>query len=277
MIMSLKQVSTKSTAWRGLFAALILVGFGAMWIALRQESLEPQLEAPAEPPAGFRSYVGEEGPSKGGKPEQPSPSPSPEMAVEGTMGTKGEILGDAREALEMLHPGIIEAMEARDQEEYPGELGSRGREEQLGEDRVWEDPVNREVLGPPAWMATPSDDEAARIQAVFDEAEQLRAENEDTFVLDDRHRAIELARDAVEDCFDALLEFEPGAIGRVIIAFDIRAAAGTATLEQGRITTIVGLHDLDFIACVETNLEQITFGAVGEGVHSVEYPLFFDQ
>lgn len=273
MIMSVKPAYTTSNLWRGLFAALLLIGLGGVWIVLREEpSRTLPSESSAESPTQFQPYVLEVGTIEN---EGRGPLPTSTRVAR-------EVPREASASEERILDELM-ALESRDEADEADEMDETGerlleeREELPGNEGVWEDPVNREVLGPPSWMAEPSEEESARIQAVFDEAERLRAENEDTFVLDDRHRAIELARDAVEDCFDALLEFEPEAIGRVIIAFEIRAAAGTATLEQGRITTNVGLHDLDFIACVETGLAQITFGAVGEGGHSVEYPVFFDQ
>jgi hypothetical protein len=275
--------------WRALITVIVLVSLGAVWASLRQPASVPDAthgQGPFQPHEKQRSrsealsdraleIAPTQTPPGQGLAEQDPVEQPAEIAAEPVL--LDENHEDDSEPAD--DPSLIAALEAEanDPEEVLDTPGAPMEDGHDDERPRWEDPVNQAVLGPPGWMAEPSEDESARIQAVFDEAERQRAEHEDTFVLDDRRRAIELVRDAVEDCFDGLIEFEPEALGRVIVAFDIHADAGTAHLENGRITANVGLHFESFIGCVEETLGQITFGAVGTGVHEVELPVFLDE
>ncbi|MFU8802514.1 MAG: hypothetical protein ACNA8W_01780 [Bradymonadaceae bacterium] len=254
-------MSTRPRLQWKLILAITLIFLGVVVFHARQDpvpEVEGEIGVENEPSTAFTPYS----------------IPPPEAnIIEGRSREEARVAGEEEDRLQREQP-LLDIPEEIDEE---SEEESEDLIEEATEGQDWADPINDEVLGARTWMAQPTEEESARIEEVFEEAERRRAENPDTFQLEDRHTALEHARNVVERCFDNLLSHDPDIAARVIVAFDVHTGAGVGRVENGEVTVYFGDQNEAFEICVAESLNAITFGAVGEGEHKVEYPFFFDE
>lgn len=138
---------------------------------------------------------------------------------------------------------------------------------------TWDDPTNQEVLGSKKWMAKVSEQEAAKIQEVFEKAEAQKDKRIDRI---SRQNSIDAMKLAVGECLDELRETDPAATGRLIVEWTASANDdGRGVIEEVEIKTNVGLRIETFEQCVRSNDGLNFAGNPGEPLR-VEYPFMFD-
>lgn len=128
------------------------------------------------------------------------------------------------------------------------------------------------MVGPLTWMAELPERERAAI------AQELDTPPTKPFPLDlqIRRRSIDMTREVVFDCFDALKQRQPQSTGRMIVAFNLVASEGRAQVLEPSIPTQLNLDDPPFTHCILKGLESIEFASEDEGRMRVEYPFLFD-
>lgn len=140
---------------------------------------------------------------------------------------------------------------------------------------AWADPVNAKVLGRKTWMAPLDQQETQRIDDVFDRARAARVDPRISHR--DRRTSIETVRKVVDRCYEELARRVPGSRGRLIVAWESGATAGTGWVREVRIGANHRLEDPTFEACIVDGAEGLTFPATDGESRTVEYPFFYEE
>jgi hypothetical protein len=124
----------------------------------------------------------------------------------------------------------------------------------FGPDASWADPTQQEILGPPRWMAQPSEDHARELAAAIDAgpapAELQRQQDAQTL----RATAARLLLTRAEPCLRKWRAQQPQLAGRVIVEITIRADGRHATILSATTHGPIAIEESGLTTCVRDAL-----------------------